>query len=88
VVNPTGICTGNTATVTLNSPLSGVIYEWYSLASGGALLTTGTSLTTPVLTTNTDYFVQANLAGCSSSSRVTATVTVSAIPTAPTAHRP
>jgi gliding motility-associated-like protein len=85
VVNPAGICTGNTATITLNSPLSGVTYEWYSLASGGTLLTTGTSYTTPVLTSNTDYYVQANLAGCSSSGRVTAAVTVSSVPAAPVA---
>jgi gliding motility-associated-like protein len=85
VINATGICTGNTANITLNSPLSGVTYEWYSAASGGTLLATGTSYTTPVLTTNTDYFVQANLAGCSSSGRIATTVTVSNIPTVPLA---
>ncbi len=88
VVSPVTICTGTAAVLSVSSPLTGVTYDWYTASVGGTLLTTGTSYTTPVLNTNTDYYVQANLAGCSNSGRIMATVTVSAIPPVPTASSP
>ena len=43
---------------------NGAMLEWYSAATGGSLLTTGTSYTTPTLTADTTfYYVAANIAG-------------------------
>jgi gliding motility-associated-like protein len=77
-------CTGSTATITISNPLSGVTYTYYSAATGGTALGTGNSFTTPVLTSNTTYYVAASAGNCSSDSRTQVNVVVSAIPTAPT----
>jgi gliding motility-associated-like protein len=69
-VNPTpaaptasnqSICYGMTATLTASG--SGPTYEWYN-APGGTLLGTGSSFTTPPITSTTNYYVQTNAAGC------------------------
>ena len=78
----TTICSGSTATVNATAP--GGTYDWYSAASGGALLGTGSSFTTPALTATTTYYVQTTVLGCVSA-RTPVTVTVNPIPTAPTA---
>jgi gliding motility-associated-like protein len=74
------ICAGNTATLTAVAP--GGIYQWYDAVSGGNLLFTGASYTTPVLTATTNYYVQTTVSGCNSS-RTMVTVTVIPVPTAP-----
>ncbi|WP_448701994.1 PKD-like domain-containing protein [Mucilaginibacter sp. AW1-3] len=90
-VNPTpaaptasgsAICSGNTATLTATAP--GGTYDWYDSASGGSLLNTGASFTTPVLTATTTYYVQTTVNGCVSA-RTAVTVTVNPLPVAPTA---
>lgn len=72
VVNPTPvaptasgttICSGTTATLTASAP--GGTYRWYTAASGGTLLSTGTGYITPSLLTGTTYYVDAtSAAGC------------------------
>ena len=87
VVNNMTICTGNTATLQVQSPQAGYSYSWYDAATGGALLTTGTSYTTPVLTSNTTYYVQAtNATNCVSATRTAVTVTVTNLPAAPVSN--
>jgi large repetitive protein len=76
------ICSGNTTTLTATAP--GGIYEWYDAATGGTLLITNASFTTPVLTATTTYYVQTTIAGCAGP-RTSVTVTVNPIPAAPTA---
>jgi len=78
----TAICSGNTATLTATAP--GGIYDWYDSASGGTLLNTGASFTTPALTATTTYYVQTTVNGCVSA-RTAVTVTVNPLPIAPTA---
>lgn len=78
-VAPAGICTGNSTTLTATAP--GGTYEWYDAASGGTLLFTGASYTTPVLTATTTYYVQTTIAGCTSPV-TSVTVTVNPIPVA------
>ncbi|OCX51945.1 hypothetical protein BEL04_18265 [Mucilaginibacter sp. PPCGB 2223] len=78
----TAICSGNTATLTATAP--GGTYDWYDSASGGNLLSTGASFTTPVLTATTTYYVQTTVNGCVGP-RTAVTVTVSPLPAAPTA---
>lgn len=75
------ICAGNTATLTATAP--GGTYEWYNAASGGTLLNTGASFTTPPLIITTTYYVQTAAGGCTSP-RTIVTVTVNPIPAAPT----
>lgn len=77
----TTICSGSSATLTATAP--GGTYRWYDAASGGTLLFTGGSFTTPVLTANTTYYVE-TLLGCVSS-RTPVTVSVTPLPAAPTA---
>jgi len=45
-------------TATLNASAPGGLIQWYDAAAGGNLLQTGSSFTTPALTTNTSYWVQ------------------------------
>lgn len=72
-------------TLTLNATASpGSIINWYSAATGGAALATGTSYTTPSLTATTNYWVAArsqNLSSCESP-RVQVTATILPKPTA------
>lgn len=79
----TSICNGNTATLTATAP--GGTYQWYNAASGGVLLQTGASYTTPNLSSTTSYYVQStNAFGCTGP-RTAVTVTVNPLPVAPTA---
>lgn len=77
------ICTGQQATFTINAPVTGLTYSWYDAASGGNLLATGTSFTTPALTAAATYYVAAYNANCAGSTRAVAAVTVGT-PTTPT----
>ncbi|WP_170878425.1 gliding motility-associated C-terminal domain-containing protein [Daejeonella lutea] len=76
----TTICSGSTATLAASAP--GGIYEWYTAASGGTLLGTGVTFTTPALISTTTYYVQTTVNGCPGP-RTAATVTVTPIPAAP-----
>lgn len=76
-------CTGSTATITIANPVAGVTYTYYSSAAGGTALGSGNSFTTPVLTSNTSYYVAASAGNCISDSRTQVNIVVSAIPTAP-----
>jgi gliding motility-associated-like protein len=83
VVNDATICSGNTATLTVQSPVAGVTYTWYASAAGGTALATGTSFTTPALFSNTTYYVEAASGGCVNATRDAAAVTVEILPAAP-----
>lgn len=74
----TTIC-GSTATLRVQD--IGALYQWYSAATGGILLKTGSTFTTPLLTTTTSYYVQATVNDCSST-RTKVTVNI-ALPLSP-----
>jgi gliding motility-associated-like protein len=79
------ICPNNSTVFTIAAPIAGVTYNWYSTATGGTALYTGTTFTTPVLTATTSYYAEAdNVMGCPSSTRSVATATVSPLPADPT----
>ncbi len=82
----TNICAGSATVLTVQNPQIGVIYEFYSTATGGNSLATGTSFTTGILNVNTDYYVSAvNATSCTNAGgRVKVTVTVNSKPNAPT----
>ncbi|KLT66573.1 hypothetical protein AB669_05175 [Pedobacter sp. BMA] len=60
------ICAGSTAVLSVDSPDAAYRYNWYTLASGGTPITTGSTYTTPTLTATTNYYVEAIniLTGC------------------------
>ncbi len=55
--------------------------NWYTNPSGGTPIHTGTSFTTPILTTTTTYYVDSFPAGCTSGTRTAITATVNQLPT-------
>jgi len=57
------ICTGSSDTFRIASPVTGVVYNWYNVATGGTPIATGTSL--GVTATGT-YYVDATLGSCTS----------------------
>jgi len=75
------ICSGRTATFT--SSVSGGSISWYTAPSGGSAVHTGNSFTTPVLTSTTTYYAEAQLGSCASVTRTAVTVTVNPTPVAP-----
>ena len=81
MVSGVTICSGSNATLTPTGP--GGTYQWYNAQTGGVLLFTGPSFTTPVLNNTTTYYVQVNN-GCTST-RIPVTVTVMPPPQQPSA---
>ena len=56
---PATICGAGTATLGASAS-SGSTLNWYAAASGGSAIGTGTSFTTPSISTTTNYFVSAS----------------------------
>ncbi|WP_316794362.1 Ig-like domain-containing protein [Pedobacter frigoris] len=79
------ICTGTATTLSVTSPDANYTYKWYTVSSGGISFNTGTSYTTPTLTTAKDYYVEAtnNTTTCVGT-RAKVTVNINALPSAGT----
>ena len=89
-VNPIPTITGTTpgsrcgsGTVTLSATSSAGTINWYSAVTGGEISGTGTSFTTPVITSNTTYYVDATIDGCTTQTRTGVLATVNPIPGSP-----
>lgn len=82
VVAGVTICSGNSATLTIDNLTNGVTYNFYS-STGNTPLGTGTTFTTPALTVTTTYFAEA-VSGTAVSARIPVTVTVNPAPDVPT----
>ncbi len=88
--NPSTYCVGNVITPpTINAPVGGSTYTWYSDASLSTILTTGTAPTNGLLSfssavpvVRTVFVTETNASGCEGSS-ASITLTVSAVPVAP-----
>ncbi len=74
----TTVCSGDTTTLMATN--SGGTTSWYSDDTGTALITTGTSFTTPALTSDTTYYVEEENGDSCSSNLVAVTVTVTPKP--------
>ncbi|MFV8322475.1 choice-of-anchor D domain-containing protein [Flavobacterium sp. LS2R12] len=62
-------------TVVLGATASAGTISWFAASTGGSALATGTSFTTPTISTTTTYYVETTNASCTSSrTAVTATV--------------
>lgn len=84
--NNVGICTGETATLRVTSSTNGMIYSWYTVATGGTAVFNGPEFTTPVLNNTTTYYVDGTTTNnlcIGTSARVAATVTVGVAPDVP-----
>jgi PKD repeat protein len=80
---PNTRCGSGTVTIGANYDFGTV--NWYDAPSGGNLVGTGTSLTTPVINVSTLYYAEAVSGGCSSSRQgVYANVTITPPPTGAT----
>lgn len=81
VTGPSSVCSGNTVTLTASIPNSGTgTIEWFDVATGGTPIATGTSFTTPLLTTTATYYVQVS-EGTTVSARTSKQIIVNPTPT-------
>ncbi|MCD0486658.1 putative Ig domain-containing protein [Pedobacter sp. MC2016-14] len=73
----TPLCSGTTTLLSVVNPDAALTYRWYSTATNGTALTTGTTYTPTALTSTTTFYVEAvNATNCSSSSRTAVVVNV------------
>jgi len=73
------ICKGAAATLSVSNAQTGITYTWYDAATGGNILGTGNTFSTPPLitpATYTYYVGAVNTEGCPATSREEVTVTV------------
>ncbi len=70
-----------TGTVTLGATASAGTINWYATPTGGTSLGTGTSFTTPAISSTTTYYVDATFGGCTTDSRTAVIANVIAKPT-------
>ena len=75
---PGSVC--GTGTVNLGATGSIGIINWYDALTGGTLVGTGTSFTTPVISATTTYYAEAANSGCTSASRTAVVATVNPLP--------
>lgn len=77
------VCSGSPATLSVDSPIAGITYNWYTAATGGTPVFTGTVFTTPAITVNTTYYLEASNGSCVSATRTAANIVVNARPVTP-----
>ena len=73
-ITPISKCGSGTVTLQANSNVG--IINWYANATGGSILATVTSFTTPNLTANSTYYAEAFNNGCSNGIRIPVNVFV------------
>lgn len=77
IVNPPAICKGASASLHVQNPQQGNIYNWFTSNSGGTPLFTGISFQTPALNVNSTYYVEAvSNNGCRSINRTPVMITL------------
>ncbi len=82
VAGGTTFCAGTSTSFTASSSASSPVFNWYDAATGGNLLYTGATYTTPVLAASTDYYVDVTSGTCPASARRLVSVTINPLPTA------
>ncbi|UUW07351.1 gliding motility-associated C-terminal domain-containing protein [Flavobacterium plurextorum] len=78
----TNICAGGSAVLSVVSAIAGTTYNWYDATTGGSLIFTGISYSTPNLIATTSYYVEAVIGNCSST-RTQKTINVNPLPSVP-----
>lgn len=74
------VCAGSSATLLVSNPNALITYNWYTEAIGGSIIYSGSAFTTPILNTNTTYYVESKLGNCVSASRREINIIVNPIP--------
>ncbi|WP_345157545.1 hypothetical protein, partial [Flavobacterium ginsengisoli] len=82
--SPSTICSGQSTTLSVDAPVAGTDYNWYDAPTGGNLVFTGTTFTTPALTADVTYHVEAVIGSCSTTTRTAVPLTVNPLPATPT----
>lgn len=78
------VCAGQTATLNVLNPDATLTYKWFTTTTGGTAASSGASFTTPAVTANQMYYLEAsNSNGCPSPTRTAVSVQVTLPPTAP-----
>ncbi|WP_149694275.1 gliding motility-associated C-terminal domain-containing protein [Chitinophaga sp. CF418] len=77
------VCPGSTVTLSVKNPNAALTYRWYTTATGGTPVDSGSSFTTPAINAATNYYVEAGNGNCSSPARTRVTVSVSTAPPVP-----
>lgn len=83
VTDSISTCIGSNATFNIQNPIANATYNWYTAATGGTLLGTGTSYTFTNVTVNAVAFVEVVQNGCVSLARKRVVVNVLPLLTAP-----
>ncbi|HVW94736.1 MAG TPA: gliding motility-associated C-terminal domain-containing protein [Mucilaginibacter sp.] len=73
-VQNASICPGDPATLISSNNDPDITVNWYSAPTGGNILFTGDSFTTPPLSANTDYYAEAVNGMCAAAARAKASV--------------
>ena len=76
-------CNNNSATLVVSNPVAGVTYTWFTTSTLGTVAGTGATFTTPALTANTTYYVEASVGSCTSVARTPVNVVVGNAPNPP-----
>lgn len=75
------VCDGSVAKLGIAGPKAGYQYNWYTSASGGSVVYSGTNFTTPAITATVTYYAEAaGSSGCVSDTRTAVTVTDNPLP--------
>lgn len=77
------VCENTTATLSVSPINSAYVYSWFLTPTGGTSQGTGSTFTTPVITANTSYYVEASAGGCTSLARTEVKITAITAPATP-----
>jgi PKD repeat protein len=77
-VTPAGRCDSGSVTLQATTDIGTV--NWFDAPTGGNLVGTGTSFTTPVLNSTTTYYVESSSASCNTPTRTAVTATINEQP--------
>ena len=87
VTTPVTVCGQSTATLQA-TPSTGTV-SWYTQATGGTAVGTGTTFTTPAIAANTTYYAEAvSASNCASATRQAVTIVVTPLPTITSSNSP
>jgi gliding motility-associated-like protein len=82
VTNPVSTCQGSTAVLNILNPQPEYTYNWYTTATGGVPIFTGSRFPTPLINSNVTYYAEAvSGSGCVSSTRTSVPVSALPLPT-------
>ncbi len=84
IAGGTTVCNGDTLRLSVQTPTAGITYTWYSTATGGTPLATGTSYTVNAISASTTVYVESSNGTCASAIRTAVTITVNPVPGAVT----